>query len=280
MSAPNSNSRHSSLVDELKSEATTIATNAGAALTSFAWLWPIRGLLYAVTHPHVILSVRGTLLKSLGSSALLFAVLAFFTYVPQAAFLSLFTGPLGPILALFLLGAESIFLLSFLAKPLFLEPALQQVFDQTLVDAGARALVQQGKTRASAAAEGRHALLRPLQALSRDGIVRYLLTLPLNAVPVIGTVSFLALNGHRAGPGWHARYFQLKGLDAATRKSFVERHRPEYTAFGVAALLFNFIPIVGLVFTFTNTVGAALWAANMEAHSNIIEPNGESAKSK
>jgi len=210
----------------------------------------------------------------------MFLVLAFFTYVPQAAFLSLFTGPLGPILALFLLGAESIFLLSFLAKPLFLEPALQQVFDQTLVENGQRQLVQQGKTKFSVTSEGRNALLRPLQALSRDGIVRYLLTLPLNAIPVLGTVSFLAINGHRAGPSWHARYFQLKGFDATTRKGFIERHRPEYTAFGIAALTFNFIPIVGLVFTFTNTVGAALWAANLEAHSNIIDPNAETAKNK
>lgn len=48
----------------------------------------------------------------------------------------------------------------------------------------------------------------------------------------------------------------------------------------MAALLFNFIPVVGLVFTFTNTVGAALWAANMEARSNIIDPNEETTKDK
>lgn len=169
-------------------------------------------------------------MKSLGSSAILFAVLAFFTYVPQAAFLSLFTGPLGPILALFLLGAESIFLLTFFAKPLFLEPALQHVFDATLIENGQRQLVKDGKTRFSASADRGSVLLRPLQALSRDGVVRYLLTLPLNAIPVLGTVVFLFINGHRAGPGWHARYFQLKGFDSAQRKAFVAAHHPEYTA--------------------------------------------------
>lgn len=46
--------------------------------------------------------------------------------------------------------------------------------------------------------------------------------------------------------------------------------------FGVGALLFSFIPIVGLVFTFTNTVGAALWAAQIEAQQNILEPQAAS----
>lgn len=169
-------------------------------------------------------------MKSLGSSTILFAVLAFFTYVPQAALLSLITGFLGPILALFLLGAESIFLLTFLAKPLFLEPALQHVFDATLIDNGQRQLVKDGKTKYAASADRSNALVRPLQALSRDGIIRYLITLPLNIIPVLGTVSFLGINGHRAGPGWHSRYFQLKGFDSSQQKAFVQKHREEYTA--------------------------------------------------
>ena len=49
--------------------------------------------------------------------------------------------------------------------------------------------------------------------------------------------------------------------------------------FGVAALLFSFVPIVGLIFTFTNTVGAALWAAKIEAQANIIDTT-ETAKDK
>lgn len=39
-------------------------------------------------------------------------------------------------------------------------------------------------------------------------------------------------------------------------------------------LLFTFIPLVGLVFNFTNTVGAALWAADIEARENLIEGGG------
>ena len=64
------------------------------------------------TDPHIILSVYNALFLSLITSVLTFMGLAFVTYVPQATILSLFTGPfLGPTLALFLVGAESIFLL-------------------------------------------------------------------------------------------------------------------------------------------------------------------------
>ncbi|KAI0339643.1 hypothetical protein BDW22DRAFT_1399884 [Trametopsis cervina] len=260
-----------SILDELQTEATIVAKTAGQAVTSLAWLWPIRGLVYTIFHPQIITSVRGALVKSLSTSAVVFAVLAFFTYVPQAAVLTLFTGPFGPVLALFLLGAESIFLLTFLAKPLFLEPTLQFVFDATLTAQGQNQLVRDGKTRFARSGDKASALIRPLQALSRDGIVRYLITLPMNLFPVVGTVAFLFINGHRAGPGWHARYFQLKGFNSTQRKEFVDKRRPEYTAFGVGALLFSFVPIVGLIFTFTNTVGAALWAADLEARTNIIE---------
>ncbi|KAI0091479.1 hypothetical protein BDY19DRAFT_930665 [Irpex rosettiformis] len=271
------------LLNELKAETAEVAKIGGQALSSLTWLWPIRGLLYTVLHPQIILTVKGALVKSLGTSAVVFGVLAFFTYVPQAAALSLITGPLGPILALFLLGAESIFLLSFFAKALFLEPTLQFVFDATLREQGQGQLVKDGKTRSSVLQERGNALLRPIQALSRDGVLRYIITLPINLIPVFGTIAFLCINGHRAGPSWHARYFQLKGLTASQRKAFIERHRAEYTAFGVGALIFSFIPIIGLVFTFTNTVGAALWAAQLEAQSNIIEgpaATEESAKDK
>ncbi|KAI0079397.1 hypothetical protein K474DRAFT_1617730 [Panus rudis PR-1116 ss-1] len=269
------NVAHHPLVQQLREEATEVAQLSGQAVASFAWTWPLRGIIYTATHPQVIISVHKPLIKSLFSSALVFLALAFFTYIPQAAFLSFFTGFLGPILALLLVGAESVFLLTFFAKPLFLEPALTQVFDATLVASGQGALVREGKTKYASSSSKKEgiegALVRPFQALSRDGLMKYLLTLPLNFIPLIGTVAFVFLNGHRGGPGWHTRYFQLKGWDTPQRKKFIEQRRAEYTAFGMATLLFTFIPLVGLVFSFTNTVGAALWAADIEARQNIID---------
>jgi hypothetical protein len=38
-------------------------------------------------------------------------------------------------------------------------------------------------------------------------------------------------------------------------------------SFGVPAVLLELIPIAGIFFSFTNTVGAALWAADIEEKS-------------
>lgn len=61
-------------------------------------------------------------------------------------------------------------------------------------------------------------------------MVRYILTLPLNAIPAIGSIVFLYLNGENAGPGYHARYFDLKGYTKEQRTQHIAKHQAEYTA--------------------------------------------------
>lgn len=38
--------RRPSVLDELQAEAISAAKSSGEALASFAWLWPIRGIIY------------------------------------------------------------------------------------------------------------------------------------------------------------------------------------------------------------------------------------------
>jgi hypothetical protein len=40
----------------------------------------------------------------------------------------------------------------------------------------------------------------------------------------------LTLSGYKAGPGFHARYFQLKGYDKEKRNAAVAKRRGAYTA--------------------------------------------------
>lgn len=42
------------------------------------------------------------------------------------------------------------------------------------------------------------------------------------------------------------------------------------SSFGVAAVLLELVPLASILFAFTNTVGAALWAADMEK-GNVTE---------
>ena len=53
-----------------------------------------------------------------------------------------------------------------------------------------------------------------------------------------------------------------------------------FCRFGMMTLLLNFIPLVGLLFSFTNTVGAALWAAQLEAQANTTGSGQNSVGTK
>ena len=125
---------------------------------------------------------------------------------------------------------------------------------------------------------------QPFAQFTPTAMIRYFMYLPLNFIPVVGTVMFVVLQGKRAGPLAHARYFQLKGWGRREKEKHVEAYRGAYTGyvmpcsnlkgemgrelilsrFGVAAVLFELIPVAGIFFAFSNTVGAALWAADLE----------------
>ena len=75
---------------------------------------------------------------------------------------------------------------------------------------------------------------------------------------------FVVLQGKRTGPGAHTRYFQLKEWNKNQREGHIQEYRPAYTGFGIAATLLEMVPVASIFFAFTNTVGAALWAADFE----------------
>jgi len=105
---------------------------------------------------------------------------------------------------------------------------------------------------------------KPFARFTPKALIRYFMYLPLNLIPVVGTVIFVILQGKRFGPQAHARYFQLKQMSKHQREEFVEKRKAAYTSFGVPAVLLELIPFVGIFFAFTNTVGAALWASDIE----------------
>jgi hypothetical protein len=123
---------------------------------------------------------------------------------------------------------------------------------------------------------------KPFAKFTPTAIIRYFMYLPLNFIPVVGTVLFIIMQGRRFGPQAHARYFQLKQMSKSQREDFVEKHKAAYTryilalifllrhfsnlfcSFGIPAALLELIPFVGIFFAFTNTCGAALWASDLE----------------
>lgn len=68
-----------------------------------------------------------------------------------------------------------------------------------------------------------------------------------------------------------ARYHELKQFTPDQRQTFTHAHRGAYTALGVVSLLLTLVPVVGpVVFSYSNAVGAALLAADLEKRQGKV----------
>ncbi|KAF2757495.1 hypothetical protein EJ05DRAFT_391545 [Pseudovirgaria hyperparasitica] len=241
------------------------------AARSTAYLYPLKGIAYFFTHRSLwkplTAKLAPTMTLGVGVTTFMFAV----TYLPQAAFLAIFNGPLAALTSILLVLSESSTIFTVLSKNFFIEEALLDTFDGTLLTRSQTELVSQGRdVKAGSDPIGKLGKLakKPFARFAPKAIIRYFMYLPLNFIPVIGTALFIILQGRRTGPVAHTRYFQLKGMSASQKDKYVEDRKAAYTSFGVVATLLEMVPFAGIFFSFTNTVGAALWAADLEQRSN------------
>ncbi|KAJ7702434.1 hypothetical protein B0H17DRAFT_1044327 [Mycena rosella] len=273
------------LTAALEQQALEVLSVSRDAVLSGGWWYPIQGILYFLSHTSLSASILPVILKlcitGVGITAAMFA----FTYLPQVAFCALFSGPFAFATAALLVLGESYAVILFASKAFFLGSAQDQLFNAVMRQQGINLVYVEpkGKSR-SFLQSGFKAVSKPLSRFSKEGMLRYIVSLPLNLVPMVGTVLFLLYNGAKAGPTFHSRYFQAKGLSPASRQVFVEKRKGAYTAFGAATLGLNLVPVVGPIFMLTSTVGAALWACELEKKEKEREASGrrvvESAEAK
>lgn len=191
------------------------------------------------------------------------------------------SGPVAAISAALLTLSESSTITNLVARTFFIEEALVDTFDGTLLSKQCTNLVEDGRQVSSGSdniARLGKLVKKPFAKFTPNALIRYLLYLPLNFIPVVGTFIFIILQGKRNGPAAHQRYFQLKEWNKGQRETHIEQNRGGYTAFGVVAFLLEMVPFANLVFAFTNTVGAALWAADMEKGATTAPKLREQAK--
>ncbi|PYH95569.1 hypothetical protein BO71DRAFT_428957 [Aspergillus ellipticus CBS 707.79] len=261
----------SKITGALVDEAIHVRTIAKDVVLSGTYLYPFKGIIYTANHRPLwqpFLSRSGKIISlGLGVTSTMF----FFTYVPQAAVMAITSGPLAPVSAALLVLSESSTITTFLARAFVLSDAITDTFDGALIEEGQEALVAQDRQLAPHNA-ARDAIDR-LGKTFKGGLekvehpkmlLRSLLLLPLNFIPVVGTAMFVYAQGKKAGPDAHARFFQLKGWSDNQIDKWVEKYRGAYTGFGMASFALEMIPFVSIAFSFTNTVGAALWASDLE----------------
>ncbi|KAF9304614.1 hypothetical protein BGZ74_001055 [Mortierella antarctica] len=109
----------------------------------------------------------------------------------------------------------------------------------------------------------------------------WLVTLPLNFVPIAGPMAFCYINGKARSQYVHRRYFDMKEMTQQERDEWIKTRKSQYTTFGVIAQGLELLPFVGILFGFTNTIGAALWAADLERQQYELrsKKNREAASS-
>ncbi|KAF7721255.1 hypothetical protein EC973_005000 [Apophysomyces ossiformis] len=99
----------------------------------------------------------------------------------------------------------------------------------------------------------------------------FLVTLPLYIIPVAGPAMFLSIQAVFKGGETHKRYFAVYKWTDTQRERRVEYACWQYYRFGMIATLLEMVPFAGFLFSYTNQIGAAMWA--MDLHDrNLIQP--------
>ncbi len=131
----------------------------------------------------------------------------------------------------------------FVARGWIIRDALVDVFDAVLLERGCEGLVKEGRVVRSNVNSlmGRLGKMvkKPFGSGSGSGgaggvvggMIRSMVLLPLNFVPVVGTLLYVYVKGKKAGPGLHARYFQLRGFGGRDREEWVQKRRGGYTGY-------------------------------------------------
>ena len=87
---------------------------------------------------------------------------------------------------------------------------------------------------------------------------------PASIIPLLPVLISLT-TGDKATVPFMSHYLRMRGLQSyAEQQAVADMHKLAYMQFGVMAAFLTSVPIASWAFVFSNTVGAALWAADLE----------------
>ena len=193
----------------------------------------MQGIAYFLSHRDLWRPMTSRLAPTITLGVGVTTFMFIFTYLPQAAVMAFTSGPLAAISAALLVLSESSTIMTILSKTFLIEDALVDTFDGVLVSKNTTNLLSGGRQLQSGGeiAKLGKAIKKPFAKFTPKALIRYVMYLPLNFIPVVGTVIFVILQGKRAGPTAHSRYYQLKGWNNSQKQKHIEEYRAAYTRF-------------------------------------------------
>lgn len=143
-------------------------------------------------------------------SVVVVAVMFLVAYLPQLAVLVFVNGPLAAFTTILLTLSESSTLINLLSRTFLLQDALVDTFDGVMVARRQTEILSEGRQLKSGNFNDPMAKLgklvkSPFQKFTPKAIVRYVMYLPLNFIPVVGTVIFVLIQGRNRGQSVHDR---------------------------------------------------------------------------
>ncbi|KAK9452030.1 uncharacterized protein V1518DRAFT_410184 [Limtongia smithiae] len=202
-----------------------------------------------------------------------------FVYPPLLCLFLFLNGPMGIVSSFVLAFQQACTIYMLVARTFFLKTALRNTFDTVLKMQGLDDLLTgaSGDNKESFTGGVFQKLLDlvlyklftqwrkfTIRMTSPYMFLKQLLLFPIQFIPIVGPFVLAILKSVDTGKMEQARYFQLKGFNAKQIRHFVRRRYGGYFTFGFCAGILEMIPLIGIFFNFTNTTGAALWAAKME----------------
>ena len=105
-------------------------------------------------------------------------------------------------------------------------------------------------------------------------VLRKVLAIMFSSIPLFGIIAYAALNALSYAQALHTPLFQAKHMTQQQVALWVEERQTSYWLFGFAAQLVERVPFVGIVFSISNRIGAAMWAHDLEKRQQLARQGG------
>lgn len=101
-------------------------------------------------------------------------------------------------------------------------------------------------------------------------VLKKAITIPFALYPVVGILASAWLKAVGTARYLHKQYFSSKNMTKDQVAVFMAERKWDYRTFGFTAALLEGLPIVGIIFTVSNRIGAAMWAFDLEKRQHFI----------